>query len=89
MSIIEEKEKRMKLYADTFVEGEETVSNEIVFKDIMESLTTATARLRDENAQRLLREVVQWVGRAPATDEEKIRVSQLREQASALLVNAA
>ena len=79
----------MKLHADTFVEGEETVSNEIVSKDILESLASATARLKDENAQKLLREVVQWVGRAPMTEEERNRVSLLREQANALLVNAA
>ena len=79
----------MKLYADTFVEGEETVSNEIIHRDMMESLTAAAARLRYENAQRLLREVVEWAGRAPATDEERIQVTQLREQAASLLVNAA
>ena len=79
----------MKLYADTFVEGEETISNEIIYRDVMESLTAASERLRDENAQKLLREVVQWVGRAPTTNEEQIRVAKLREQANALLVNAA
>ena len=79
----------MKLYSDTFVEGEETVSNEIVFKDVMESLTGATSRLRDEKAQKLLREALEWVGRAPATDEERIRVSQLREQANALFIPVA
>lgn len=79
----------MKLYADTFVEGEETISNQVVFEDIMESLISASVRLRDEKAQNLLREVVQWVGRAPVTDEEQARVVKLREQASALLVNVA
>ena len=76
----------MIVHADTFIAGEETVSNAIVLKDIMQSLTSATSGLRDENAQKLLREVVQWVGRAPATDKERIRVSQLREQANALFI---
>ena len=79
----------MILHADTYIAGEETISNEIVFNDMMQSLTGAASRLRDENAQKLLRETLQWVGRAPATDEERIRVSQLRERAKALFISAA
>ena len=41
----------MILHADTFVEGEETASNKIDFNDVMQSLTSAAAQLRDENAQ--------------------------------------
>ena len=75
----------MKLYADTFVEDEETVPNEVVFQDIMKSLTSATARLREENNQKLLAELVEWVGRAPANAEEQGKVFRLREQATTLL----
>ena len=74
-----------RLVPDELIEGEETVSNDKIFNDIMESLTTATVRLHDGNAQKLLSEAIPWVGRAPVTDEERAHVSRLREQATTLL----
>ena len=65
--------------------GEETVDNETFFNDLVSGLTSATNRLREENAREMLRETLEWIGRVPGNPQEQNTLSSLRERAEAVL----
>ncbi|GEM_PF-6065133 len=64
---------------------EDTIDNETFFNEMVEGLTSATSQLREQNTRLMLREMTEWIGRTPKTDEELVAVSNLRERALALI----
>ena len=64
---------------------DDTIDNETFFNDLVEGLTSATNQLKEQNARLMPREMTEWVGRAPKTDEELVAVSNLRERALVMI----
>jgi|GEM_PF-5822553 len=75
------------LMPDEWIEGEDSVSHEEIHRDLTEGLRETIAEMREKRAQKLVQDAAEWIGRAPTNDEEKRRVTKLRERALALSAN--
>ena len=66
-------------------DSEGIIDNEAFFNDLVSGLTSATKRMREENAREMLRDTLEWVGRVPGNAQEQKRLLEVRERAEAVL----
>ena len=75
------------LMPDEWIEGEDIVSCEEIHADLMAGIEEMEADIRAKRLSKFVAESADWIGRAPTNDEEKQRVSKLRERALTLVGN--